>query len=259
MQRLLNIILLFVILFVTQPLGARSRGFCPTHLEPETLHYRVMFKWGLINKKAGTASLSLAHDNESYFAQLTAKSEPWADRFYKVRDTLNGKMTYADFTPYFYEKIAHEGGESKHDVVRYDYSDPNRVVANCTRKVYKKGELHVDEVRQLESDSLAVDMLMSFYYMRTLPFDSWQSGHVSKVDIFSGKRKELLSIVYSGIENLEIDGAEYPTYHITFQFTSGGGKKTSDDMEAWISLDKRYPLRLEGKLPVGKVHCILER
>lgn len=95
--------------------------------------------------------------------------------------------------------------------------------------------------------------------MRTLPFDSWQSGHVTKVDIFSGKRKELLSIVYSGIEKLEIDGEEYPTYHITFQFTSGGGKKTSDDMEAWISLDKRHPLRLEGKLPVGKVHCILER
>ena len=30
-----------------------------------------------------------------------------------------------------------------------------------------------------------------------------------------------------------------------------------DDMEAWISADKRrIPLRLEGKLPVGKVHCI---
>ena len=31
-------------------------------------------------------------------------------------------------------------------------------------------------------------------------------------------------------------------------------------MEAWISADNsRVPLRMEGKLPVGKVHCILDK
>ncbi len=35
------------------------------------------------------------------------------------------------------------------------------------------------------------------------------------------------------------------------------GAKTSDDMEAWIAAgSSRIPLKLEGKLPVGKVHCI---
>ena len=29
--------------------------------QPESLHYKVMFKWGLINKKAGTATLTLKH------------------------------------------------------------------------------------------------------------------------------------------------------------------------------------------------------
>ncbi len=41
------------------------------------------------------------------------------------------------------------------------------------------------------------------------------------------------------------------------QSVSDGGKKTSDDMDAWISADaRRIPVRLEGKLPVGKVHCV---
>lgn len=94
--------------------------------------------------------------------------------------------------------------------------------------------------------------------MRTLPFEKWKPGHVESVDIFSGKRKELLSIVYSGKVDISVNGVTRPAYHITFKFTSGGGVKTSDDMDAWIAADNtRVPLRLEGKLPVGKVHCIL--
>lgn len=227
---------------------------------PETLQYRVMFKWGLINKKAGSATLTLTHGPAGYESLLSAKSEPWADKVFCVRDTLIGRMTYGAMQPTYYEKIAHEGNEHKHDIVRYDYSDPNKVTADCTRKVYKKGVLQIDEKRSMESDGYALDMLTSFYFMRSLPFASWQPGHTEQYDIFSGKRKELLSIEYGGVRNVTINGAECPAYWITFKFTSGGGVKTSDDMEAWISADnRRVPLKMQGKLPVGMVHCTLEQ
>lgn len=225
--------------------------------QPETLHYKVMFKWGLINKKAGTATLSLKHTPQHYVSQLTASSEPWADRIYRVRDTLNGRMSYVDMTPLFYEKIANEGNEYKHDVVRYDYSSSPEVLAKCTRKVYKKGDLKVDDSRELKADGEVVDMLISFYFMRNLPYQDWKTGHVKELTIFSGKQKETLSIKYEGITDFNFEDKDYKVYHIKFIFTSKGGKKSSDDMEAWISADaKRIPLRLEGKLPVGKVHCI---
>ena len=247
-------------IFFMTALSGMAAGHAVSHpakLEPETLNYKVMFKWGLINKQAGRASLALTHTPKGYSAMLAAASEPWADKIYRVRDTLNGRMTYADLTPKKKKKIAHEGGEHKHDVVKYNYSTPGKVSADCIRRVYKKGELKVDERRQLSSEGDAIDMLSSFYYMRTLPFEKWAKGHVQTIDIFSGKRKELLSIKYHGIDNLDIDGVKHPTYHITFTFTSGNGEKTSDDMDAWIATDKsRIPLRLEGRLPVGKVHCI---
>ncbi|MDE6564559.1 MAG: DUF3108 domain-containing protein [Muribaculaceae bacterium] len=225
--------------------------------QPESLHYKVMYKWGLINKKAGTATLTLRHAPQHYVAQLTAASEPWADRIYQVRDTLNGHMAYADMTPLFYEKIANEGNEHKHDIVRYDYSAMPSVKADCTRKVYKKGILRIDDSRQLDAKGEVVDMLTSFYFMRNLPYQDWEQGHVKELTIFSGKQKEKLTIKYEGIDNLDFEGACYKTFHIKFMFTSKGGRKSSDDMEAWISADKRrIPLRLEGKLPVGKVHCI---
>ena len=82
-----------------------------------------MFKWGLISKQAAEQPLTLKQTPTQYMASLAARSEPWADRIYKVRDTLNGRMTAADFTPLFYEKLPTRP-ERKHDIVRYNYTSP---------------------------------------------------------------------------------------------------------------------------------------
>ena len=105
-----------------------------------------MFKWGLINKKAGVVSITLAEDGDKYSSRLTGTSASWADRFFKVRDTLSGRMTKKDMTPLFYEKIAHEGGKHKHDIVTYNYSTPGIVKADCIRRAFNKdGDMTVDE------------------------------------------------------------------------------------------------------------------
>lgn len=245
-----------MLLLIAMPLVARDSS--NAQLPAETLHYNVMFKWGFINKKAGTATLSLSHAPGEYRSTLTAASEPWADRIYRVRDTLNGRMDYEGMRPLFYEKIAHEGGEHKHDRVLYDYTTPGAVVGHCSRKVYRKDELRIDETRRLEAEGSAVDMLTSFYYMRSLPFQDMEPGETTSIDIFSGKQKETLTISYIGLDPVEIDGHRHEAYHVRFLFTSRGGTKTSDDMDAWISTEaRRIPLKLEGKLPVGKVRCFL--
>lgn len=223
----------------------------------ESLKYRVMYKWGLINKQAGSATITLAPKGNIYSAQLTAASEPWADKFFMVRDTLNGTMDKLTLAPIFYEKIAHEGGDDKHDTVKFSYSG-NNVKGECTRIEYKKGELRKDEKRVLEATGPTVDMLASFYYMRNLPFTQWKAGHKETITIFSGKQKESLTFWYRGIEPVMVNDTRYQCYHVTFIFTGKGGKTTSDNMDAWITTTAdRIPVLLEGKLPVGKVKCEL--
>lgn len=227
-------------------------------LADESISYKVKYKWGLIHKQAGHATLTLKNAGPEYHVQLTAASEPWADRFYQVRDTLNGIILRDGFRSTFYEKIAHEGGEDKHDTVRFTY-DGNSVFGDCTRRVVKKGEERVNARQRLEAEGTTVDMLSAYYYMRSLPYQDWKPGHTVELNIFSGKRKELLTIKYHGIEDARTDNKTYRCYHITFIFTSDGGKKTSDDMDAWITTDsRRIPIRLEGKLPVGKIHCVYD-
>lgn len=223
----------------------------------ETLRYRVMYKWGLINKQAGTATLTIREHGDRYKTMLTAHSEPWADKVYCVRDTLNGIIQKNGLKPLYYEKIAHEGAEDKHDTVKFSY-DGNKVTGHTTRKVVKKGELKRDDKLVHTAEGLTVDMLSSFYIMRSLPFESWQPGHQEKMTIFSGKTKEMLTFDYHGIERVQVGEKHYQCFHITFIFTGDSGKKTSDDMDAWITTgNTRTPVLLEGKLPVGKVKCEL--
>lgn len=225
------------------------------HFANETIRYRVLYKWGMINKQAGHADITLKNNSETCSAQLVAASEPWADKFFRVRDTLNTTMHKGTFKPMFYEKIAHEGSEYKYDTVKFEYNGEN-VNGYCTRKVVKKGELRVNNRQTLNAVGTTVDMLSSYYYLRSLPFEKWKKGESKSVVIFSGKRKETLTFKYHGIEVVNIGDKRYQCFHITFEFTSKGGKKTSDDMDAWLTTGaSRIPVQLEGKLPVGKVRC----
>ena len=226
-------------------------------LKDETVRYRIMFKWGLINKQAGRASITLRDLGDRYSSQLVGISEPWADKFYMVRDTLNGIMEKHGYRPVFYEKIAHEDGDHKHDTVKFRY-EGSEVIGECTRFVVRKDpkKEKINQKLTLKSVGTTVDMLSSYYLMRTLPYNEWKPGHKQAVTIFSGKQKETLTFNYKGIEVVKVGSKRYQCYHVTFTFTGKGGKKTSDNMDAWITTDsQRIPVQLEGKLPVGKVRC----
>ena len=63
-------------------------GAAGVELPDENLNYIVLYKWGLINKDAASAVLSLRSDDGHYYARMSARTLPWADKVFKVRDTL---------------------------------------------------------------------------------------------------------------------------------------------------------------------------
>lgn len=225
----------------------------------ENISYNIMYKWGIINKKAGTVTISTSvpDSGRNFHSRLTGATAPWADRFYKVRDTLRGTIDHTTFLPIRYEKITSEGGHNEHDSLEF-FRSGNTTKANAVhRKKGKKDKAFSEEKKLLEAEGLTVDMLSSFYYMRQINYSAMKKGESVRLNVFSGKRKEILEIHYQGVVPLRIDDKIYSTYHITFTFTIGSGKKSSDNMDAWISTAPgRIPLQLEGKLPVGKVRAL---
>lgn len=223
----------------------------------ETITYKVMFKWGLINKRAGTVKMSLRNDGDLYQCMLAASTASWADDFYKVRDTLTCTIRKAGFEPVIYEKRSHEDQMYEHNIVSY-FREGGVTKANCSTYRTKKGKVKRDEKKVLEGEGVTLDMFSAYYYMRNLPYQDWSPGHTYKMNVFSGREKELLTIKYHGIEQITFDDKTYDCYRITFLFTSDGKNKSSDDMLAWITTGKeRLPVKLEGKLPVGSIKCFI--
>lgn len=243
----------FLLCLVWLPIWAAASGFAD-----ESLHYKVDYKWGIINKVAGSVSVNLRNKPDRYACNITGASAKWADKYFMVRDTLRGEILRDGFLPVYYEKMAHEGKDHKYDYVTY-HRNGNKVIGETKRKKWEKGKLTRDTTQILEAEGMTLDILTAFYYMRTLPYDKWQKGQKHRVNIFSGKWKEFLTIEYLGEETVEIDKRKYDCWHIKFIFTQKGGTKSSDDMEAWIDRQGNHiPVKMEGKLPVGKVRCFYQ-
>lgn len=224
----------------------------------EVLNYKVQFKWGLIQKQAGRATLTLNTSGDKSTAVLVARSEPWADGFYQLRDTLSSTFISSDHTPVRYERIAHEDKKYARDVVEMTRKG-NSVHASILRE--RKGTGVRDtlrvEHRSLTSPLPAVDLISVFYYLRKMDFQSISPGKVIKLNIISAKEVETLTITYMGVDALKADGIKQDAYHVRFTFSTKGKKESSKPIDTWISTDNsRIPLKLEGQLKIGKIRIL---
>ena len=232
----------------------------------ENLYYDVLYKWGIISKKAGEVNLITQIDEptQEFTSMLVGKSTPFFDKFYTVRDTLSGRMMMTTLEPIYYEKIAHEGGAFRRDSLKYYRDVPGTVSATATiDKISKKGEVSHGE-KLMTATGITLDMLSAFYYMRFIDYDAMKPGESLLFNIFSGKKKEILRITY--IEKTQItpevlDNQPMDVYHISFTFTyaDNNQKKSSDPIQAWIGVDDhRIPYMVTGRLPIGGIRCVLK-
>jgi hypothetical protein len=217
----------------------------------EHLNYEIVYHWGVIWKHAGDASLSIKRTSTGYYSQLVGKTRSWADKIYPVRDTLKCSMN-DKLQPLRYEKLTHEKDYYAHDIVTFSY---NYGSTNATGTRIRRGKPNAEI--SLSAKCQAYDMVSVFYMLRNLDYSQMSTSKPVSTVIFSGKQKEYLTITYKGKENIKMrDGTKREAYHIKFRFTQEGGKKSSDNIDAWMSTDaKRIPLLLVGKLPIGEVKC----
>lgn len=245
--------LICFILFLAVGLGLSAS--VPT-FGNENLSYRVTYKWGLIQKVAGSAGITLTKKSDGYHAILTARTQPWADKIFMVRDTLSGIMRLEDMSPLLYDKSTYEDKQYRHDIIKYTYHG-NRAIANVER--FKRNRNGKTETADTLMSALlpAVDMLSVYYFVRRLPFESMKKGTVSKANIFSGKKIEKLAVTYEGDERIDMNGKKYDCYKISFMFSSERIKNSSKPMKAWLlKTETRIPVKLEGELPIGKIQIL---
>ena len=108
---------------------------------------------------------------------------------------------------------------------------------------------------ELEGEIPTYDMLSVYFFLRELDYSTMKKGENIHATIFSGSKKENLEVRCEGKEKIQLrDKSEHEAWHIVFKFTQKEGKKSSDDINCYISTQAPYiPLLIVGNLPVGQV------
>lgn len=222
--------------------------------ETETFSYVVTYKWGLIQKDAGNVKITKRPHNGGYELKMIAQTKPWADKVYKVRDTLTSITKKEKYHPLQYTYIAHEKNKYRRDDIKFTYFD-NQVKGQSTKyKEDKNGKISGSN-HELTGTLPTYDMLSVYFFLRELDYANMKAGETINATIFSGSKEENLLVRCEGKETIQLrDKTEHETWHIVFKFTQKGGTKSSDDINCWITTDPSHiPLLIVGSLPIGQI------
>lgn len=201
-------------------------------------------KWGVI--PAGEASLEVLpietiNGAPAYHFVMTARSYPFLDLFYKVRDRIEA-FTDIDMThSLLYKKKQREGGTKRDIVVHFDW-DKNE--ATYTRRNRSR-----TPVKLMDG---CFDPLSVFYYSRLLDM---KIGTIEECPVSDGKKCIIGRAEVIRRETLNLGGNTYETFLIEPELKDIGGvfKKSKDaKIKIWITDDaRRIPVMIKSKVAVG--------
>lgn len=237
------LVLCLVLLTSARPATAAPLPFGPG----ERLSYEI--HWTFVH--AGDAVLEVMPDTEvdgvpARHFRGTARTVPWVDAFYKVRDTMEA-WTDMDVTHALrYVSDQNEGSYSKQAELVFD-------PANRRTFRYISGELR----HELEQPEAVFDpMSILFAFRKQVLFKTMRFG----ANVTDGKVSVVGQSFVEGMETIRTPMGDIPCFRVRLdvRHLSGVFRKSPDaELLVWFSADaRRIPVRVRSKVVVG--HFTLE-
>jgi len=207
----------------------------------EKLHFEL--KWSFI--PIGEAVLEVMSPKmingvQAYHFSMTAKTNAFADTFYKVRDKVDGYTDKAMTHSLLYNKKQHEGSTHRDVSVKFDWEKRQVRYTTATEK---------KTVSVLPG---AFDPLSAFYYARL--FDPAKHKLIER-PITDGKKCVVGKITVVKREKIKVGKKIYDTYLIMPELKHVGGvfkKSKNAKIKLWITADERRLLvKIKSKVIVG--------
>ena len=218
--------------------AANALPFCPG----ERLTYEL--KWAFL--PVGEAVLEVGkmdviNGEPAFHFILTARSYPFLDMIFKVRDRIDSFTDVGITQSLHYRKNQHEGKTRRNIVVNFDW---DRLQARYSMSGQTKKHI------QIAPGSF--DPLSVFFYSRTLKYRENQEIVRPVTD---GKRAILGRARVVRREKLKVNGLTYDTYLLEpdLEHVSGVFEKSKNaSIQLWVTADHRkIPVRIKSRVIVG--------
>ena len=208
----------------------------------ERLTYAIY--WTFVH--AGDAVLEVMDDTEvdgvrARHFKATARTVPWVDKFYKVRDSMDAWTDVGVNHSLRYVKDQNEGSYHKNVDLVFDRQ------ANQTRR-FVRGELK----HTLDQPADVFDpMAILFNFRKQILYKTMRFG----ANVTDGKVSVVGQAHVEDMEELETPMGVIPTFRVRLDIRhlSGVFKKSPDgELLVWFSADsRRLPVKVRSKVVVG--------
>ena len=219
----------------------------------EVVSMSVMFKWGAINTEVAQASLTLEQETDCYHATLAARTAPFFDVFYKIRENFQSRFSLKDFRPMEAIRDTYESGYTATNHFIYDW-ETGVIRAEVS---YRGG---APEYKEIPLKNSAFDIVTIIYYLRNLDWDQARAGQVCQVPFAIDDDVFNLNITYKGKENMKVRKmGRFRTRHLSCSVVAGVLFEGDQELEVWLSDDDNHlPLAVMVPLKVGTVWAWLK-
>lgn len=161
------------------------------------------------------------------------------DWFFKVRDTYRSYIDAETMVPYEFIRDVDEGGY--------------KINQHYTFK-QNEGIVYTEKKDTIKTRPNIQDMISSFYYARTLNFDTAKVDDIYTIHAIVDGEYFPLQIKYVGREAISLRKGKYKCIKFRPVLQKGRIFKSEEDLNVWITDDKnRIPVMAQAKILVGSI------
>lgn len=249
----------FLLLMLFGPGQAESMHFQPEsdvpYLPGEKITYKLYYNWNFVWLAAGEVVFELKDEGDLYHVEVTGRTYPSYEWFYRVRDKYHSYIDKKTLLPKLYIRDIQQGSYVHYEKIEYDHV--NKKMTSYTGRSMKEAKPRVIEMKEQ-----CYDLVSTFYHLR--------GTNLSKFKL--EKKIDFNMVLDNRIYNLGIKlDKQHPRFDVrehgkfralecSGQVVEGHvfGKNTS--LRFYVGDDEnKLPLLIESPLSVGSVKAILAR
>ncbi|MCK4640767.1 MAG: DUF3108 domain-containing protein [Candidatus Marinimicrobia bacterium] len=233
-----KIIFLFIISFMLNIAAGQTA-------HPFSVGERIEYSTWFNFVKGGVSSLEVVSFDSLnsipvYHIRSVTESNPFFDRFYKVRDKMDSWIDVSGLYSRKFRKSLREGRYRKKYSVRFDYHQMQAISQNDTVSI----------------DSIIHDGISIFYYVRALDLSV---GDVIDLNYFDNDKLRPFKIKVENKENIKVPAGEIECYVLTPFSEKGKLFKNKNLVTIYLSTDeKRIPVMISSEALFGSMILKLE-
>ncbi len=252
---------LTVLLFLFSAVWLRAVGMnVPAESEApyrigEKITYKLFYNWNFVWLAAGEVVFEIKDEGDLYHVEVTGKTYPNYEWFYKVRDKYHSYIDKKTLLPKLYIRDVQQGSYVHYEKIEYDHI--HKKMTSYTGRSMKEAKPRV-----LDMKEQCYDLVSTFYHLRgynlglfklekKLDFKMVLDNRIYDLGIRLNKQHNKLDVREHG---------KFRALECTGQVVEGHVFGKNTNLKLYVGDDEnKLPLLIESPLSVGSVKAVLVR